>query len=195
MKENEYKKKKIIGIGAEGKVYQAIRLKDSKEVAIKYTKSDTIEDANNLMQKGIEIIKLKNENLAEYIEFNLDIEDEIDIFFVTIMPLYDSDLENYLKKEENKLDEKQKIDVLLQILNGIEYLHSNEIMHRDLKLSNIFVSFDDDKKLIAKIGDFGFISSDLKKSQKTSKKKNNIKYWAHQIKWHLKFIQINIVLK
>lgn len=37
------------------------------------------------------------------------------------------------------------------ILNGVNYIHSKHIIHRDLKLGNIFV----DDKLNIKIGDFG----------------------------------------
>lgn len=38
-----------------------------------------------------------------------------------------------------------------QILLGVQYLHSKRIIHRDLKLGNLFL--DDD--LHVKIGDFG----------------------------------------
>jgi len=39
----------------------------------------------------------------------------------------------------------------IQIAKGMEYLHSHNIIHRDLALRNILLS----KKLVAKIGDFG----------------------------------------
>ncbi|KAJ8940046.1 hypothetical protein NQ314_010878 [Rhamnusium bicolor] len=38
-----------------------------------------------------------------------------------------------------------------QILNGVNYLHSNRIIHRDLKLGNLFLN----DELVVKIGDFG----------------------------------------
>jgi polo-like kinase 1 len=37
------------------------------------------------------------------------------------------------------------------IINGVKYIHSKHIIHRDLKLGNIFI----DDKLNIKIGDFG----------------------------------------
>lgn len=38
-----------------------------------------------------------------------------------------------------------------QILDGVAYLHKNKIIHRDLKLGNLFL----DDELQVKIGDFG----------------------------------------
>lgn len=38
-----------------------------------------------------------------------------------------------------------------QILDGVGYLHKNNIIHRDLKLGNLFL----DHSLNVKIGDFG----------------------------------------
>lgn len=42
----------------------------------------------------------------------------------------------------------------MQIMNGFQVLHKNKIMHRDVKLANIFLQ--DDKVII---GDFGFAKS------------------------------------
>jgi len=38
-----------------------------------------------------------------------------------------------------------------QIINGVKYLHDNRIIHRDLKLGNLFLN----DELNVKIGDFG----------------------------------------
>lgn len=61
------------------------------------------------------------------------------------------DLENYLKKLRVKyLKENEAIMVIKQILKGFRELRKYDIVHRDLKLSNIFLHED-----WIKIGDFG----------------------------------------
>ncbi|KAK8963241.1 Cyclin-dependent kinase E-1 [Platanthera guangdongensis] len=45
--------------------------------------------------------------------------------------------------------------LLWQLLNGLNYLHSNWIIHRDLKPSNILVMGDGEEQGVVKIADFG----------------------------------------
>lgn len=54
-----------------------------------------------------------------------------------------------------------------QILQAVEYMHSNElkVIHKDLSMKNIFIGFNDDKTMQVKIGDFG-MSIKLGKFQK-----------------------------
>jgi MAP/microtubule affinity-regulating kinase len=60
---------------------------------------------------------------------------------------------SYLKSKPNrKIDEEMCRQIFSQIIKGIDFLHSNNVYHRDIKLENIII---DDKNQI-KIIDFGF---------------------------------------
>uniref|UniRef100_A0A914UVU5 Protein kinase domain-containing protein n=1 Tax=Plectus sambesii TaxID=2011161 RepID=A0A914UVU5_9BILA len=55
------------------------------------------------------------------------------------------------RRADNILTTSDLLLFAYQIANGMEFLHSKEIVHRDLALRNIFLTSD----YIVKIGDFG----------------------------------------
>jgi serine/threonine protein kinase len=75
-------------------------------------------------------------------------EDEQNVYL--LMEHYDAQ-ELYLYAKQSRLNERQVAFVFAQLAEGIHYLQSLKVMHRDLKLSNILV----DAKLQVKIIDFG----------------------------------------
>lgn len=59
------------------------------------------------------------------------------------------------KKTLKRLSNNEAGFVFNQVCRGIEYLHNNNICHRDLKMTNILIDF----KHRVKIVDFGFATS------------------------------------
>jgi len=58
---------------------------------------------------------------------------------------------NELLKRRKKLTELEVQCYALQIIKALKYLHSHRVIHRDLKLGNLFIS----EKMEIKVGDFG----------------------------------------
>lgn len=82
-----------------------------------------------------------------------------------LMELGNTSLENVLasndcKEGDKKLTKEQKINILLMILNGVDFMHKNNLIHRDLKPLNI-IQFIDKKtnEFIYKITDFGLVKN------------------------------------
>ena len=58
---------------------------------------------------------------------------------------------NDMIKKKRRFSESEVKYFMLQVLEGLEYLHGQKIIHRDLKLGNLFLS----DNMTIKIGDFG----------------------------------------
>ena len=54
-------------------------------------------------------------------------------------------------KRKKRLTESETRRYMLQMLDGVRFLHTSKVIHRDLKLGNLFLGFGDE----IKIGDFG----------------------------------------
>jgi serine/threonine protein kinase len=64
------------------------------------------------------------------------------------------DLLNFVRKRKKLTEEVAKV-IFKQIIDGLGYIHSKNIIHRDIKLDNILL----DGKGQVKIGDFGVSKS------------------------------------
>lgn len=89
---------------------------------------------------------IKHENIMRLYE----LMETASNYYLVIRYCNQGDLEAYLKIHK-KLTEEEAVYFLRQIMNGFCVLHANKVMHRDVKLANIFL--DNDQVVI---GDFGF---------------------------------------
>ena len=56
-----------------------------------------------------------------------------------------------LVKRRKRLTEPETQYYMCQLMDGMMYMHKENVIHRDLKLGNIFL----DEKMNLKIGDYG----------------------------------------
>merc|ERR1711997_1252308 len=64
---------------------------------------------------------------------------------------------NFQKKKLNSL---QILQILIQVVNGLCFIHFRNIIHCDLKPENIFIEVNPNGLYLVKIGDFG-IATDI----------------------------------
>ncbi|GKA46781.1 mitogen-activated protein kinase kinase kinase 18-like protein [Tanacetum coccineum] len=143
-----YKKGPVIGRGSSATVSLA-KTADGELVAVKSTSLST----SLLLQKEQQFLaKLSSPHVIKYIGFDIDYDSNNNI------PMYDLLLEyaprgtisDVIKKQGGCLDECLIKSYTHQLLLGLDYLHSNSLVHCDIKCDNILVLND-----CVKIGDLG----------------------------------------
>ena len=149
---NDFEILKLLGKGSFGTVYLVKRKKDSQIYAMKrinLPKSPMKEKEAALNEIRL-LASLSHPNIIGYKETFCDIHTGD---LCIIMEYADGgDLSkriSYNKSHHLRFMENMIWKWLIQILNGVVFLHSNNIMHRDLKSANIFLKTNN----ILKIGD------------------------------------------
>lgn len=136
-----------VGTGATGSVYTAIDVKTSEKVAIKMI--DIRKQVKKvLILTEISVMKSKKHpNVVNYYDSYLVDENELWVImeYMQFGPL--TDLVTTLVLREGQI-----AVIIRETLKAIEFLHSNRIIHRDIKSDNILLGHDGKVKVI----DFGF---------------------------------------
>lgn len=159
---------KCIGKGAFGEVYLS-KKRDSNEIyATKKMKKSVVtqEKFKKYFNNELFILQhVNHENIIKFVEYKATLYNYFLIFEYCNGGGLSSCLEKYKQKNGDKpFPENYCQHLIRQIVSGIYYLHGNKILHRDLKLDNILIKFQNDSdkdnllmdKATVKIIDFGF---------------------------------------
>ncbi|KAL4463768.1 hypothetical protein ABPG72_022822 [Tetrahymena utriculariae] len=158
----EFDTRKILGSGTYGNVYKA-KKKDSKIIrAVKQIPKSKVKNAERF-KREIEIMRtLDHPNIIKLYE---TFEDDRNIYLVMEVceggELFDRII------EKGRFTEIEARSIFSQIMQAINYCHSNGIAHRDLKPENfLFLTKHDDSPI--KVIDFGLSKNfDNKQAMKT----------------------------
>ena len=161
----------VIGNGAYGFVYKGKEKGSNKLVAIKVMDLDKIrtnfmniyedEEIENQIKLCKEGFKNEYENMKICSENNINSVKcyeyfENDNFFVIIMELCDKDLAKLLlERKKNKFNKDEILEIMKELNKTFKIMSEKKILHRDLKLENILIKYNDNKKYIMKISDYG----------------------------------------
>ncbi|ESP02150.1 hypothetical protein LOTGIDRAFT_111267 [Lottia gigantea] len=146
----DYQVLNLLGKGAFACVYRARSNKTGVEVAIKMIDKKLMKAAGMVtrVKKEVEIhSRLKHPSILELYNY---FEDNNYVYLV-IEICHNGELQRYLKTHCKVLSEDEARHFMKQIVEGMFYLHSHGILHRDLTLSNLLLSRDNNLK----IADFG----------------------------------------
>jgi len=142
-----------LGSGGMGEVYFAIRADDEfhQEVAVKLIRSgqDSAAVVSRFKTERQILASLDHPNIAKLLDGGRTPEGQpyFVMEYVPGVPITD-----YC--DEKKLKIRQRLELFIQVCEGVQYAHQNAIIHRDLKPANILVTGVDGKP-VPRIIDFG----------------------------------------
>ncbi|XP_047370317.1 serine/threonine-protein kinase PLK4 [Vespa velutina] len=154
----DYEVLNLLGKGGFASVYRAKCLRNGMEVAIKMIDKNSMQAAgmSNRVSQEVEIhSRLKHPAILEVYTFF-----ENNNYVYMILELcHNGELQRYLKMQEsNVLSEQEAGNIIAQVVQGLLFLHSHLILHRDISLSNLLLT----KNMQVKIADFG-LATQLKR--------------------------------
>ena len=166
--EDNYKIISKLGKGSFGSVFKVQNIKTNEIRALKVIKKTSIiyQDDDHKFLKEIEIlIKLEHPHIIKIYEYYTD---DINYYLITDY-ISNGELYNYVYKAKS-FNERQTQYIMKQVLCAVNYLHLNNIAHRDIKLENILVeqeiTSNDEQLLNVKLIDFG--TSNYVKTENTN---------------------------
>lgn len=147
---------KTISKGAYGKVIQA-RQKNTKDIfAIKVLEKDKMRE-KNVIEYVLNEKEILNSTNNDFIVRGIYTFQTKKYLYMVMEYMKGGDLSNLLENI-GYFDEKDAKYYLAQIVLALEYLHSNQVIHRDLKPDNILI----DSEGRIKLTDFGLSETGLK---------------------------------
>lgn len=153
-----YSRERLLGEGGMGKVYLARDNQLQRQVAIKeLTYQPKDDEVNHALQEARLLARVSHTNIIQI--FN--VHDEGDHISLVMEYFNSKTLTQF--QHETRSNLVQKLDLLQQLAAGLAAAHKNDVIHCDLKPSNILVN---DEGLL-KITDFGiaFLASNDTKDE------------------------------
>lgn len=148
--DNRYEILELIGVGGMARVYKARCHRLNRLVALKILRDDLAQDAElrrRFHDESQAVAMLSHPNIVAV----YDVSRSSDIEYI-VMELIDGiTLKQYMQKKGNKLNWREALHFITQIVKALGHAHSRGIIHRDIKPHNIMVLRDGS----VKVADFG----------------------------------------
>ena len=138
----------VVGSGTYGKVFKGLNVYTKGLVALKRIRMEGERDGFPVTAvREIKLLQsLRHTNIVNLQEVMVEKNDCFMVF-----EYLSHDLTGLINHPSFKLESAQKKHLAMQLFQGLDYLHSRGVLHRDIKAANVLVSSDG----VLKLADFG----------------------------------------
>jgi eukaryotic-like serine/threonine-protein kinase len=139
-----------IGSGGAAQVYRGVNLQNGKLVAVKMLWKNLFSNENlrrQFIEEANQYLYLNHPNIVNLQDFII----KPDAYYLVMEYIDGRTLEDYINRVSGPIPEVVAANMLKYVLEAIGYAHANEVLHLDIKPSNIMITIDGEVKVL----DFG----------------------------------------
>uniref|UniRef100_A0A915EKF8 Protein kinase domain-containing protein n=1 Tax=Ditylenchus dipsaci TaxID=166011 RepID=A0A915EKF8_9BILA len=161
-----YERLSKIGQGTFGEVFKARCMKTGRLVALKKILMENEKEGFPITAlREIKMLQLLDHpNVTKLIEICSERTSNDNCAFYLVFSFCEHDLSGLLSSSQVKLKLVDIKTMMKQLLDGLYRIHSSNILHRDMKTSNILISHDG----VLKLADFGLARLAIRQAQATN---------------------------
>ncbi len=172
--QHRYREIRVLGTGGFSTVYLVEDQYTGQRVALKVIKSIKLNRKNiiRLQDEFLLLHSLKHQNLVRV--YDIGFQPDSQSVYYTMEYCQRTNLMSFLMEAT----ERRMVDAMVQILRALNFIHSHDIIHFDIKPEN-FGIIEEDGSFVIKLLDFGLF---MPKSQiKTSSVRGTLQYMAPEL--------------
>ena len=144
-----YKRGALLGKGGFAAVFEFFNIENKEVLAGKVVSKNSLQKARTRQKLMFEIKIHRSLHHPHIVSFERYFEDAHNIYI--FLELCQNQTMNELLRRRKRLTELEVQSYLAQMVSALKYLHSHRVIHRDIKLGNLFLN----SKMEIKLGDFG----------------------------------------
>jgi serine/threonine protein kinase len=156
MVDEKYRIDGIIGVGGMGVVYKAEQTRIARPVALKMLLPEYIvypDLVARVEREARTAGQIDHPNVVSIVDLGISADRGP---YIAMELLRGKELATVVEQAGGRLDPAEAVDIMVQVLAGLDAAHRKNVIHRDLKPENIFLSErEDGTRGAAKVLDFG----------------------------------------